>query len=117
MPTLRTLFLAVLLVTALSTQVVRAGPPFITDDPEPVEYKHWEVYLFSDYNRIDGADQGQFPAMEINYGVIPNVQLHVIPAMDYSHQSGEVSHYGFGDTEFGVKYRFVQETDILPQIG
>ena len=20
-----------------------AGPPFVTDDPEPVEYKHWEV--------------------------------------------------------------------------
>jgi len=22
-----------------------AGPPFQTDDPEPVEYRHWEVYL------------------------------------------------------------------------
>lgn len=22
-----------------------AGPPFFTDDPEPVEYMHWEVYL------------------------------------------------------------------------
>ena len=24
-----------------------AGPPFITDDPEPVDYGHWEVYGFS----------------------------------------------------------------------
>ena len=24
-----------------------AGPPFITDDPEPVEPGHWEVYGFS----------------------------------------------------------------------
>ncbi len=23
------------------------GPPFRTDDPEPVEYQHWEVYQFS----------------------------------------------------------------------
>jgi hypothetical protein len=24
-----------------------AGPPYVTDDPEPVEYRHWEVYLAS----------------------------------------------------------------------
>jgi hypothetical protein len=23
-----------------------AGPPFITDDPEPVDLGHWEVYGF-----------------------------------------------------------------------
>ena len=23
-----------------------AGPPFLTDDPEPVDYQHWEFYLF-----------------------------------------------------------------------
>jgi hypothetical protein len=21
-----------------------AGPPFVTDDPEPVDYLHWELY-------------------------------------------------------------------------
>ena len=25
--------------------VAWAGPPFVTDDPEPVEYRHWEIYL------------------------------------------------------------------------
>jgi hypothetical protein len=24
-----------------------AGPPFWTDDPGPVEYKHWEIYIAS----------------------------------------------------------------------
>ena len=24
-----------------------AGPPFIAHDPEPVDYRHWEVYLLS----------------------------------------------------------------------
>ena len=33
-----------------------AGPPFITDDPEPVELHHWEVYLTSMYwNGKSGA--------------------------------------------------------------
>ena len=27
----------------LATTAVQAGPPFVTDDPEPVEYKHWEI--------------------------------------------------------------------------
>jgi hypothetical protein len=22
-----------------------AGPPYVTDDPEPVDYKHWELYI------------------------------------------------------------------------
>ena len=25
----------------------QAGPPYITDDPEPVEYQHWEFYVAS----------------------------------------------------------------------
>ncbi|HXW72984.1 MAG TPA: hypothetical protein VEK34_16435 [Methylocella sp.] len=24
-----------------------AGPPFVTDDPEPVEYQHYETYFFT----------------------------------------------------------------------
>ena len=32
------------LVLAVRTN---AGPPFLTDDPEPVDYQHWEAYLFT----------------------------------------------------------------------
>ena len=31
----------------LMTPLALAGPPFITDDPEPVDPGHWEVYAFS----------------------------------------------------------------------
>jgi len=27
--------------------VAVAGPPFVTDDPEPVDYRHWEFYIAS----------------------------------------------------------------------
>ncbi|MGO9415216.1 MAG: hypothetical protein ACLP51_08770, partial [Syntrophobacteraceae bacterium] len=37
------LFIALLFVPFAAL----AGPPFLTDDPEPVEYKHWEIYLAS----------------------------------------------------------------------
>jgi len=32
-----------------------AGPPFLTDDPEPVPFKHWEAYLFS---AVDDKSKG-----------------------------------------------------------
>jgi hypothetical protein len=31
-----------------------AGPPFITDDPEPVDHLHWEIYTFSQGMRATG---------------------------------------------------------------
>jgi hypothetical protein len=30
---------------------------------------------------------------------------------------GASSQYGYGDTELGIKYRFIQETDYIPQVG
>ncbi len=34
-----------LLLVGFPASRVSAGPPFLTDDPEPVEYKHWEFYI------------------------------------------------------------------------
>ena len=104
-------------VVFLFTPPAWPGPPFVTDDPEPVEYKHWEVYLFSTYSHTAGTDAAFVPAVEINYGVIPDVQLHLIPPAAYDHEPGSRAQYGYADTEFGVKYRFIQETEFLPQVG
>jgi hypothetical protein len=58
-----------------------AGPPFITDDPEPVELGHWEVYGFSAgaFDRHDASGLG--PSLEVNYGAAPNLQLHIITGL------------------------------------
>ena len=94
-----------------------AGPPFRTDDPEPVEYRHWEGYLASEggFDR----DQTSFtaPHVEINYGIVPDVQIHMIAPFAYVKAEGESSHYGYGDMEIGAKYRFIQETECRPQVG
>ena len=39
--------IATLLSIVATATLAWAGPPFTTDDPEPVEYQHWEVYLAS----------------------------------------------------------------------
>ncbi len=65
----RVLF-AIFLVLLLMPRAF-AGPPFLTDDPEPVEYHHWEAYLFSTLDKADQNTYIQGPAVEVNTGAAP----------------------------------------------
>lgn len=93
-----------------------AGPPFKTDDPQPVDYLHWEFYVASEQQFQMHGTAATCPHFEVNYGVVPNVQLHLVAPLEYIH-TVDGTHYGYSDTEFGIKYRFVQETETVPQIG
>lgn len=97
-----------------------AGPPFFTDDPEPVEHLHWEVYLATQWaHDKDAGTSATLPHAEVNYGVLPDMQLHLIEPMAYSAPSQGSVQYGLGDTELGVKYRFIHEDEKgwRPQVG
>ena len=101
----------------LSPMVAWAGPPFVTDDPEPVEYRHWEFYLASQDAKNKEGWSGTAPHFEVNYGAFPNLQLHMIAPLAYAKPNDGSARYGFGDLELGAKYRFIQETDWRPQVG
>ena len=94
-----------------------AGPPFVTDDPEPVKYRHWEVYIASQNTKTADGWSGTAPHFEVNYGAFTNTQLHLIAPLAYDAPAVGVGHYGYSDTEIGFKYRFIQETDLCPQVG
>jgi hypothetical protein len=94
-----------------------AGPPYATDDPEPVPYQHWEVYLASTLSRDNGVWSGTAPLAEVNYGAMPDLQLHVIMPLVFVRSPGGTTMYGYGDTELGAKYRFVRETETRPMVG
>jgi hypothetical protein len=85
-----------------------AGPPFVTDDPEPVDYQHYEMYFFSLGTRTAGEISGVAPSCDCNYGGLPNVQLHFQPGMAVDRANGSSLQWGPGDTEFGIKYRFIE---------
>lgn len=97
--------------------LVRAGPPFATDDPEPADYRHWEFYVASQYEHAGDGASGTLPHIELNYGAAPNLMLHLIVPMAFDAPAGAPRAYGLGDVELGAKYRFVGETDDRPQIG
>ena len=90
-----------------------AGPPFRTDDPVPVDYQHWEIYVFSQGTHKQGDTSGTLPEVEINYGAAPNLQLHVAaPFGTFDKPDGSAgTKFGYGDTELGVKYRFIEESE------
>lgn len=97
--------------------LARAGPPFATDDPEPVAYRHWEVYLGSQFEHNGAGAGGALPQLEVNYGAVPNLQLHLIAPVAFDAPSGASRQFGYGDTELGAKYRFLDETAGRPQLG
>ena len=102
---------------ALTPALSLAGPPYATDDPEPVDYKHWELYLASQVAHDEGGWSGTAPHVEVNYGVLPNVQLHLIAPLVFDLPNQATGRYGYGDTEVGVKFRFISESDWRPIVG
>lgn len=105
-------------LSLLLPAIALAGPPYTTDDPEPVEYHHWEVYLaFQTFWTKGQEADGTLPQLEVNYGAAPDLQLHTIVPMAWAVAEGGPFQYGPGDIELGAKYRFVHEGDWIPQIG
>ena len=99
--------------------VARAGPPFLTDDPETVEPGHWEVYGFSAGTQVQDDSAGVLAGTEVNYGAAPNLQLHMIVPLAYDDPKGGSQQIGVGDVELGAKVRLVNpgENDWFPQVG
>jgi hypothetical protein len=110
---------AVCAILGAAAPCATAGPPFRTDDPEPVDYQHWEVYGFSTATQVEGGTAGTLPGVEVNYGALPDLQLHIIAPVAFDAVSGSGTRFGYGDTELGVKYRFIDEAKDgwMPQIG
>ncbi len=102
---------------SLCIQLNYAGPPFFTDDPQPVDFKHWEFYISSINTFQPEMWSGTSPHIEVNYGLIPNLQVHLLLPMNYNYTPHGRADFGYGNTEFGVKYCFIHETENLPQIG
>lgn len=101
----------------LFVQPIFAGPPFDTDDPQPVDFKHWEYYISSINNYQSHTWSGTSPHFEVNYGLIPNIQVHLLMPLNYTYSHDQGANFGYANTEFGIKYRFIKETDNRPQVG
>lgn len=105
------------ILICISLQPLYPGPPFGTDDPETVKYKHWEYYVATLNSSQFGIWSGTSPHFEINYGLGRNLQVHLLMPVNYSYPATGKAHFGYADTEVGLKFRFITETENRPQIG
>jgi hypothetical protein len=110
----------------LSATAALAGPPFQTDDPEPIDYKNYEFYTFASADGTGVEMDTAGPAVEFNWGALPNVHLHIIIPLAAILPSNNPKYFpagvgpqavGLGDIETGIKYRFIQESKRRPQVG
>jgi len=108
------IYIRIIFMTLMVSSVF-AGPPFDTDDPVPVDLHHWEFYVASAYQFENHNEDATLPHFEVNYGAVPNVQLHVLAGMGYVKENS-VHQYGYMTTELGFKYRFIN-TDNDFQVG
>jgi hypothetical protein len=86
-----------------------AGPPYRTDDPEPVDYQHFEFYTFSAGTRVSGDTGGDLPAVEFDCGILPNGRVAIVAPMAFDRATGAPVQWAYGDTDIEFKYRFIEQ--------
>jgi hypothetical protein len=115
-----------LLFAIPATSWAQAGPPFQTDDPVPVDYGHYEFYIFGSADGTPAEIDSIGPAFEFNWGALPRLQLHAIvpwgtvnPSNNsvYAPSGTGPSSFGFTDMELGAKVAWIKEGKYNPQIG
>src|SRR6266487_1583012 len=93
-----------------------AGPPFVTDDPEPPPPGGWEVNVPFILERAPGKTEMDAPLFDLNYG-LPNIQLKLEFPIEIAHEDSNGTAAGLGDMLLGVKWRFFNNEKSQLQIG
>jgi hypothetical protein len=100
-----------LLPLLMMSRLAFAGPPYISDDPEPTPYQHYEIYLFA---QGEGGRDGVSSAygVDFNYGAGENLQLTAAVPVVSERSAGAPGQLGVGNIELAAKYRFAHQADI-----
>src|SRR6266550_2370267 len=95
---------------------VQAGPPFVTDDPEPPPPGGWEINVPFIIERTPGTTEMDAPLFDLNYG-LPDIQLKLEVPIKIVHEDSNGTLAGAGDLLIGVKWRFFYSEKSQLQLG
>jgi len=94
------------LAACLAASPAWAGPPYVTDDPEPTDLGRWEIYNFAGGAHTPGVTSGE-AGLDLNYGAAKDVQLTlVLPAGYVDAGSFDV---GGGQIEAAAKFKLLHQ--------
>ena len=93
-----------------------AGPPFVTDDPEPPPPGGWEINVPFILDHASGATEMDAPLFDLNYG-LPGIQLKLEIPVEIVHEESDGTVSGAGDLLLGVKWRFLNNEKSQLQFG
>jgi hypothetical protein len=100
----------------LAIALAQAGPPFVTDDPEPPPPGGWEINVPFIIERTPGKTEMDAPLFDFNYG-LPDVQLKLEFPVKIVHEDRDGTAAGAGDLLLGVKWRFLNDEQSQFQLG
>jgi outer membrane putative beta-barrel porin/alpha-amylase len=85
-----------------------AGPPYISDDPEPTDYKHFEIYMFTLGLATRNGTSGQ-SGIDFNYGAAPDLQLTATLPGGFDRPVGGATSDAGSNVQLAAKYRFLHQ--------
>jgi len=99
------------LAITVTASAALAGPPYVTDDPEPTETGHYETYLFTGGSSARDGWEGA-AGVDFNYGAAPDLQLTAVLPFTGSRPDDGPSGGGVGNIELAAKYKFLHQSDV-----
>src|ERR1700761_4894047 len=90
------------------SQPAFAGPPYVSDDPEPTDYQHFEIYTFNFGTSARDGTAGE-SGIDFNYGAAPDLQLTATLPGAFNQPAGGDLNLGPGNVELAAKYRFLHQ--------
>lgn len=90
-----------------------AGPPYLTDDPQPTDPGHWEIYSFATASLADGALDGE-AGLDLNYGAAKDLQLTAVLPISFGNENGFSTaglRGGTGTIELAAKFKVLHQGD------
>src|SRR5262245_40963799 len=86
----------IVIALLLSTGSTEAGPPFVTDDPEPPPPSAREINIPFTVERTPGMTEMDAPLFDLNYG-LPDIQRKAEVPIRVVHEDSNGTMAGAGD--------------------
>jgi len=108
---MRKRFVASLAVLGALARPALGGPPYVSDDPQPTDYRHFEIYLFTGGTSARGGTGGT-AGIDFNYGAAPDLQLTAVVPFAFDSVAAGGTSTGLDNIELAAKYRFLHQENF-----